>query len=118
MTLTFDPLTRKIYKGYVQAKTNPYTKFEVPRPKCFLVIDREPFGLQTNRQIDKWKQYLYSPFLWRGAYKIETIRKYSKYKGKYCIPRNVRWYNISRFSQRLQFRGDKLSRICSNREFS
>ena len=36
---------------------------------------------------------------------------------KYCIPRNIRRYNISRFSERRHFRADKHSLILNDRKF-
>jgi hypothetical protein len=46
VTLTFDP---KINSGHLLVMTNHHTKFEVPRPKGSLVIDRKPFGLWTDK---------------------------------------------------------------------
>jgi hypothetical protein len=43
-----------------------------------------------------------------------TIKELSEGSKRFCISRNVRGYNISRFSQPRHICGDKLSRICSN----
>jgi hypothetical protein len=49
VTLTFDPSTPKSKV----VMNNHHTKFEVPKPKRSLVINRKPFGLRTGGPTDR-----------------------------------------------------------------
>jgi hypothetical protein len=51
-TLTFDPLTPKSIGGHLLVKTNAPTKFEGQQPIACQVIDRKPFHLQGQCNLD------------------------------------------------------------------
>jgi hypothetical protein len=54
VTNTFDP---KINRSHLLVMNNHHTKFEVPRPKCSLVIDRKPFfTYKVNLTLTSWPQ--------------------------------------------------------------
>jgi hypothetical protein len=57
VTLIFDI---KIIRSHLLVINNHHTKFEVPRSKRSLVIDRKPFGVRTDRPTNRQtnaKQY-------------------------------------------------------------
>jgi hypothetical protein len=60
------PLDHKINRGHTLVMDNQHTKFKVHRLMLSLVIARNPFGLRTDRPIDRQMQSNIPPLVWRG----------------------------------------------------